>query len=68
MNNTGRKNHYIMSVLIKIESLDRSQIGPGSIDLALGNDLMSLYPQPVKRQPSVEYIPLPKFKEPKEKA
>jgi ClpP class serine protease len=30
--------------------------------------LMSLYPQPVKRQPTVEYIPLPKFKEPKEKA
>jgi ClpP class serine protease len=30
--------------------------------------LMSLYPQPVKRQPSVEYIPLPKFKEPREKA
>jgi len=30
--------------------------------------LMSLYPQPVKRQPTVEYIPLPKFREPKEKA
>ncbi len=30
--------------------------------------LMSLYPQPVKRLPSVEYIPLPKFKEPKEKS
>jgi ClpP class serine protease len=30
--------------------------------------LMSLYPQPVKRQPTVEYLPLPKFKEPKEKA
>jgi ClpP class serine protease len=30
--------------------------------------LMSLYPQPVKRQPTVEYIPLPKFKEPREKA
>jgi len=29
--------------------------------------LMSLYPQPVKRQPTVEYIPLPKFKEPKQK-
>ena len=29
--------------------------------------LMSLYPQPMKRQPSVEYIPLPKFKEPKQK-
>lgn len=29
--------------------------------------LMSLYPQPVKRQPSVEYIPLPKFKEPKQR-
>jgi len=28
--------------------------------------LMSLYPQPVKRQPTVEYIPLPKFKEPKQ--
>ena len=30
--------------------------------------LMSLYPQPVKRQPTVEYIPLPKFREPKDKA
>jgi hypothetical protein len=30
--------------------------------------LMSLYPQPVKRRPTVEYLPLPKFKEPKEKA
>jgi len=30
--------------------------------------LMSLYPQPVKRQPTVEYIPLPKFREPKERA
>ena len=30
--------------------------------------LMSLYPQPMKRQPTVEYIPLPKFKEPREKA
>lgn len=30
--------------------------------------LMSLFPQPVKRQPTVEYIPLPKFREPKEKA
>jgi ClpP class serine protease len=29
--------------------------------------LMSLYPQPVKRQPTVEYSPLPKFKEPKER-
>ena len=29
--------------------------------------LMSLYPQPMKRQPTVEYIPLPKFKEPKQK-
>jgi ClpP class serine protease len=28
--------------------------------------LMSLYPQPVKRQPTVEYLPLPKFKGPKE--
>jgi len=26
--------------------------------------LMSLYPQPVKHQPSVEYIPVPKFKGP----
>jgi ClpP class serine protease len=26
--------------------------------------LMSLYPQPVKHQPSVEYIPIPKFKGP----
>ncbi|NTW60178.1 MAG: hypothetical protein HGA43_13555 [Nitrospirae bacterium] len=30
--------------------------------------LMSLYPQPMKRQPTVEYIPQPKFKEPKQKA
>ena len=30
--------------------------------------LMSLYPQPVKRQPTVEYSPLPKFKGPKERA
>ena len=30
--------------------------------------LMSLYPQPVKRQPTVEYTPLPKFKGPKQKA
>lgn len=30
--------------------------------------LMSLYPQPVKRLPTVEYIPAPKFKEPKERA
>jgi len=30
--------------------------------------LMSLYPQPVKRQPTVEYSPLPKFKGQKEKA
>lgn len=29
--------------------------------------LMSLYPQPVKRLPTAEYIPQPKFKEPKEK-
>jgi ClpP class serine protease len=29
--------------------------------------LMSLFPQPMKRQPTVEYIPLPKFKEPKQK-
>ena len=29
--------------------------------------LMSLYPQPVKRQPTVEYTPLPKFKGPREK-
>ena len=30
--------------------------------------LMSLYPQPVKRQPTVEYSPLPKFRGPNEKA
>ncbi len=30
--------------------------------------LMSLYPQPVKRLPTVEYIPRPKFKETKEKS
>lgn len=30
--------------------------------------LMSLYPQPVKRQPTVEYIPQPKFRGPKQKA
>lgn len=30
--------------------------------------LMSLYPQPVKRLPTVEYIPLPKFREPKGKS
>jgi len=30
--------------------------------------LMSLYPQPMKRQPTVEYLPLPKFKGPKEEA
>jgi len=30
--------------------------------------LMSLYPQPVKRQPTVEYSPLPKFKRQKEEA
>ena len=29
--------------------------------------LMSLFPQPVKRQPTVEYIPLPKFRGPKER-
>jgi ClpP class serine protease len=29
--------------------------------------LMSLYPQPVKRLPTVEYIPQPKFRETKEK-
>jgi ClpP class serine protease len=29
--------------------------------------LMSLYPQPVKRQPTVEYSPLPKFKGPKDR-
>ncbi|MGE5174409.1 MAG: SDH family Clp fold serine proteinase [Betaproteobacteria bacterium] len=29
--------------------------------------LMSLYPQPVKRLPTVKYLPYPKFKEPKEK-
>src|SRR5512139_1374657 len=30
--------------------------------------LMSLYPQPVKRQPTVEYSPLPKFKGPGQKS
>jgi ClpP class serine protease len=30
--------------------------------------LMSLYPQPVRHQPSVEYIPIPKFKGPAPKA
>ncbi len=30
--------------------------------------LMSLYPQPVKRLPTVEYIPHPRFKEPKQKS
>lgn len=30
--------------------------------------LMSLYPQPVRHQPSVEYIPVPKFKGPAHKA
>jgi hypothetical protein len=29
--------------------------------------LMSLYPQPVRHQPSVEYIPLPRFKGPAHK-
>ncbi len=29
--------------------------------------LMSLYPQPVRQQPSVEYIPVPKFKGPAQK-
>ena len=24
--------------------------------------LMSLYPQPIKQQPSVEYLPVPRFK------
>jgi len=26
--------------------------------------LMSLYPQPVRHQPSVEYLPIPRFKGP----
>jgi Serine dehydrogenase proteinase len=26
--------------------------------------LMGLYPQPVRHQPSVEYLPIPKFKSP----
>ena len=30
--------------------------------------LMSLYPQPVKHQPSVEYIPIPRFKGPTPKS
>jgi ClpP class serine protease len=30
--------------------------------------LMSLYPQPVKHQPSVEYIPIPRFKGPAHKS
>jgi ClpP class serine protease len=30
--------------------------------------LMSLYPQPVRHQPSVEYIPIPKFKGPAHKS
>jgi hypothetical protein len=54
--------------LITSEPLDRSQIGPGSIDFTTGNEFMRLHPQPVKCQPLVEYIPLPKFKESKEKA
>jgi ClpP class serine protease len=29
--------------------------------------LMSLYPQPVKHQPSVEYLPIPRFKGPAHK-
>ncbi len=28
---------------------------------------MSLYPQPVKHQPSVEYLPIPRFKGPAHK-
>jgi ClpP class serine protease len=31
-------------------------------------ELMSLYPQPVRRQPSVEYTPLPKFRGPAHKS
>ena len=31
-------------------------------------ELMSLYPQPVRRQPSVEYTPLPKFRGPSQKS
>ena len=30
--------------------------------------LMSLYPQPVRHQPSVEYIPIPRFREPSHKS
>jgi ClpP class serine protease len=30
--------------------------------------LMSLYPQPVKHQPSVEYIPIPRFRQPAHKS
>ncbi|MGA2515573.1 MAG: ATP-dependent Clp protease proteolytic subunit [Thermodesulfobacteriota bacterium] len=29
--------------------------------------LMSLYPQPIKHQPSVEYLPIPRFREPAHK-
>jgi hypothetical protein len=28
-------------------------------------ELMSLYPQPVRRQPTVEYLPFPRRSEPK---
>jgi hypothetical protein len=28
---------------------------------------MSLYPQPIKHQPSVEYLPIPRFREPAHK-
>ncbi len=40
------------------------------VSMGLPNELyqlMSLYPQPVKRLPTVEYVPHPRFKEPKEK-
>jgi ClpP class serine protease len=30
--------------------------------------LMSLYPQPVKHQPTVEYIPIPRFRQPAHKS
>jgi hypothetical protein len=67
MNNTRRKGHRIMSMLIgkeiakalndtliKIEPLERPQIGPGSIDLTTGNKFMSLYCRPVKCKPAAE--------------
>jgi len=27
---------------------------------------MSLYPQPVRRQPTVEYLPIPRYREPRQ--